>query len=71
MVLKFFCSNATVSFLMQFSLLTRIRYARAFRSPRICRLYSRICLLSFIVLVQSGDAQEELVSFFANEPESI
>ncbi|KAG5064002.1 hypothetical protein JHK85_005185 [Glycine max] len=54
---------------LRFSLLTRIRYARAFRSPRICRLYSRICLLSFIVLVQSGDAQEELVSFFANEPE--
>ncbi|KAK7385406.1 hypothetical protein VNO78_31123 [Psophocarpus tetragonolobus] len=54
---------------LRFSLLTRIRYARAFRSPRICRLYSRICLLSFIVLVQSGDAQDELVSFFANEPE--
>ncbi|QCE00747.1 E3 ubiquitin-protein ligase HUWE1 [Vigna unguiculata] len=54
---------------LRFSLLTRIRYARAFRSPRICRLYSRICLLAFIVLVQSGDAQEELVSFFANEPE--
>ncbi|CAJ1971660.1 unnamed protein product [Sphenostylis stenocarpa] len=54
---------------LRFSLLTRIRYARAFRSPRICRLYSRVCLLSFIVLVQSGDAQDELVSFFANEPE--
>ncbi|KAF7830039.1 E3 ubiquitin-protein ligase UPL1-like [Senna tora] len=54
---------------LRFSLLTRIRYARAFRSPRICRLYSRICLLAFIVLVQSNDAQDELVSFFANEPE--
>jgi E3 ubiquitin-protein ligase HUWE1 len=54
---------------LRFSLLTRIRYARAFRSPRICRLYSRICLLSFIVLVQSSDAHEELISFFANEPE--
>ncbi|CAI8585799.1 unnamed protein product [Vicia faba] len=54
---------------LRFSLLSRIRYAHAFRSPRICRLYSRICLLSFIVLVQSGDAHEELVSFFANEPE--
>ncbi|KAK9930153.1 hypothetical protein M0R45_027205 [Rubus argutus] len=54
---------------IRFSLLTRIRYARAFRSPRICRLYSRICLLAFIVLVQSSDAHEELVSFFANEPE--
>ncbi|KAJ8747983.1 hypothetical protein K2173_013121 [Erythroxylum novogranatense] len=54
---------------IRFSLLTRIRYARAFRSPRVCRLYSRICLLAFIVLVQSSDASEELTSFFANEPE--
>ncbi|XP_010520834.1 PREDICTED: E3 ubiquitin-protein ligase UPL2-like [Tarenaya hassleriana] len=54
---------------LRFSLLTRIRYAHAFRSPRICRLYSRICLLAFIVLVQSSDAQDELSSFFANEPE--
>ncbi|XWS24002.1 hypothetical protein CRYUN_Cryun28dG0063800 [Craigia yunnanensis] len=54
---------------LRFSLLTRIRYARAFRSPRICRLYSRICLLAFIVLVQSNDANDELTSFFANEPE--
>ncbi|KAJ4837727.1 hypothetical protein Tsubulata_038110 [Turnera subulata] len=54
---------------LRFSLLTRIRYARAFRSPRVCRLYSRICLLAFIVLVQSGDANDELTSFFANEPE--
>ncbi|XP_028066908.1 E3 ubiquitin-protein ligase UPL2-like isoform X3 [Camellia sinensis] len=53
----------------RFSLLTRIRYAHAFRSPRVCRLYSRVCLLAFIVLVQSSDAHDELVSFFANEPE--
>ncbi|KAE9615198.1 putative aminoacyltransferase, E1 ubiquitin-activating enzyme [Lupinus albus] len=54
---------------LRFSLLTRIRYAHAFRSPKICRLYSRVCLLSFIVLVQSGDADDELLSFFDNEPE--
>ncbi|XP_027904990.1 E3 ubiquitin-protein ligase UPL1-like [Vigna unguiculata] len=54
---------------LRFSLLTRIRYARAFRSARISRLYSRICLLAFVVLVQSSDAHDELVSFFANEPE--
>ncbi|KDO81247.1 hypothetical protein CISIN_1g000014mg [Citrus sinensis] len=54
---------------LRFALLTRIRYAHAFRSPRICRLYSRICLLAFIVLVQSSDANDELISFFANEPE--
>ncbi|KAH9603413.1 hypothetical protein KSS87_004335 [Heliosperma pusillum] len=53
----------------RFSLLTRIRYAHAFRAPRSCRLYSRICLLAFIVLVQSNDANDELVSFFANESE--
>ncbi|KAK4483925.1 hypothetical protein RD792_011134 [Penstemon davidsonii] len=54
---------------LRFSLLTRIRYARAFRSSKICRLYSKICLLAFIVLVQSSDSHDELVSFFANEPE--
>ncbi|KAL4335645.1 hypothetical protein GQ457_07G020800 [Hibiscus cannabinus] len=54
---------------LRFSLLTRIRYAHAFRSPRICRLYSRICLLAFIVLVKSNDANDELTCFFANEPE--
>ncbi|KAI3685937.1 hypothetical protein L1987_79606 [Smallanthus sonchifolius] len=53
----------------RFLLLTRIRYARAFRSPKMARLYSKICLLAFIVLVQSGDSQDELMSFFANEPE--
>ncbi|XP_042508612.1 E3 ubiquitin-protein ligase UPL2-like [Macadamia integrifolia] len=53
----------------RFSLLTRIRYARAFQSPKTSRLHSRICLLAFIVLVQSSDAHDELVSFFSNEPE--
>lgn len=54
---------------LRFPLLTRIRYARAFRSSRICKLYSKICLLAFIVLVQSSDSHDELVSFLANEPE--
>ncbi|KAL9666925.1 hypothetical protein QQ045_001269 [Rhodiola kirilowii] len=54
---------------LRFSLLTRIRYTHAFRTPRISRLYSRICLLAFIVLVQSHDAHDQLTSFFANEPE--
>ncbi|GLU16061.1 hypothetical protein SLE2022_325110 [Rubroshorea leprosula] len=54
---------------LRFSLLTRIRYAHAFRSPKICRLYSKISLLAFIVLVQCSDANEELASFLANEPE--
>ncbi|KAF7064261.1 hypothetical protein CFC21_070622 [Triticum aestivum] len=55
----------------RFALFTRIRYAHAFNSPRTCRLYSRISLLSFIVLVQSSDAHDELTSFFTNEPEYI
>ncbi|KAJ1257365.1 hypothetical protein BS78_K086400 [Paspalum vaginatum] len=55
----------------RFALLARIRYARAFNSARTCRLYSRISLLSFIVLVQSSDAHDELTSFFTNEPEYI
>ncbi|CAI9291738.1 unnamed protein product [Lactuca saligna] len=53
----------------RFLLLTRVRYAHAFRSLRICKLYSKICLLAFIVLVQSSDSHDELMSFFANEPE--
>ncbi|MCH89614.1 E3 ubiquitin-protein ligase UPL1-like, partial [Trifolium medium] len=68
-LLKQFTEQYNIPSELRFSLLSRIRYAHAFRSPRICRLYSRICLLSFIVLVQSGDAHDELVSFFANEPE--
>lgn len=55
----------------RFALLTRIRYARAFNSARTCRIYSRISLLSFIVLVQSSDAHNELTYFFTNEPEYI
>ncbi|KAG8093312.1 hypothetical protein GUJ93_ZPchr0012g20493 [Zizania palustris] len=55
----------------RFSLFTRIRYAHTFNSTRTCRLYSRISLLAFIVLVQSSDAHDELASFFTNEPEYI
>ena len=52
----------------RFSLFSRIRYAHAFHSRRACKIYARICILAFIVLVQSGDAHDELFSFFANEP---
>ncbi|KAL6205352.1 hypothetical protein ACLB2K_022613 [Fragaria x ananassa] len=51
------------------SLRQRIRYICPFRSPRIYRLYSMTYLLAFIVLLQSSDAHEGLVSSFANEPE--
>lgn len=53
----------------RFSLLTRIRYAHALSSPKVCKLYSKICLLAFIVLIQASDSHDELASFFANEPE--
>lgn len=69
LLMKFCIEQYNVPSEHRLSLLTRIRYAHAFRSPRICRLYSKICLLSFIVLVQSSDSHGELVSFFANEPE--
>ncbi|KAH6837954.1 hypothetical protein C2S53_000423 [Perilla frutescens var. hirtella] len=68
-LMKFCIQQYNVPSELRFPLLTRIRYARAFRSSRICRLYSKICLLAFIVLVQSSDSHDELVSFFANEPE--
>ncbi|KAG6402643.1 hypothetical protein SASPL_134845 [Salvia splendens] len=68
-LMKFCIEHYNVPSDLRFPLLTRIRYARALCSSRICRLYSKICLLSFIVLVQSSDSHDELVSFFANEPE--
>ncbi|KAI3465189.1 hypothetical protein Pfo_021852 [Paulownia fortunei] len=68
-LMKFCMQQYNVPLELRFPLLTRIRYARAFRSSRICRLYSKICLLAFIVLVQSSDSHDELVSFFATEPE--
>ncbi|KAJ8645550.1 hypothetical protein MRB53_007298 [Persea americana] len=67
-ILKHYISKHAVPPEHRFSLLTRIRYARAFRSST-CRQYTRICLLAFTVLVQSSDAHDELASFFANEPE--
>lgn len=70
-LLKQFVDQYNVPLEHRFSLLTRIRFAHAYRSPRTCRLYSRVCILAFIVLVQSNDAHDELVSFFANEPEYI
>ncbi|KAK4359158.1 hypothetical protein RND71_021387 [Anisodus tanguticus] len=68
-LMKFCIEQYNVPPEQRFALLTRIRYAHAFRSPRVCRLYSKICLLAFIVLVQASDSHDELASFFANEPE--
>lgn len=68
-LMKFCIEQYNVPPAQRFALLTRIRYAHAFRSPKVCRLYSKICLLAFIVLVQASDSHDELASFFANEPE--
>lgn len=68
-IMKFCIQHYNVPQELRFPLLTRVRYARALHSSRMCRLYSKICLLAFIVLVQSSDSHDELVSFFANEPE--
>lgn len=68
-LMKFCIEQYNVPPEQRFALLTRIRYAHAFRSPKVCRLYSKICLLAFIVLVQASDSHDELSSFFANEPE--
>ncbi|KAL6511581.1 hypothetical protein OROGR_021178 [Orobanche gracilis] len=68
-LMKFCIQRYNVPLELRFPLLTRIRYAHALRSSTICRLYSKISLLAFIVLVQSGDAHTELLSFFTNEPE--
>ncbi|CAA0843325.1 E3 ubiquitin-protein ligase UPL1 [Striga hermonthica] len=68
-LMKLCIQKYNVPLQLRFPLFSRIRYARAFRSSKTCRLYSKISLLAFIVLVQSSDAHDELVSFFANEPE--
>ncbi|CAL1384749.1 unnamed protein product [Linum trigynum] len=56
---------------LRFSLLTRLRYARAFGSLASRQQYSCIRLYAFIVLVQAGSDAEDLVSFFNSEPEFV
>ncbi|KAL6012653.1 hypothetical protein ACLOJK_003142 [Asimina triloba] len=68
-ILKQLVDEYNVPLEHRFTLLTRIRYSRAFVSPSTRRMYCGISILAFIVLVQSSDAHDELVSFFANEPE--
>ena len=56
---------------LRFSLLTRLRFARAFR-PLVSRhLYTCIRLYAFIVLVQASSDADDLVSFFNSEPEFV
>lgn len=56
---------------LRFSLLTRLRFARAFGSLATRQQYTCIRLYAFVVLVQASSEAEELVSFFNNEPEFI
>lgn len=56
---------------LRFSLLTRLRFARAFSSLAARRQYTCIRLFAFVVLVQACNNSEDLVSFFNTEPEFI
>ncbi|KAM1114974.1 hypothetical protein ACFX19_005779 [Malus domestica] len=56
---------------LRFSLLTRLRFARAFGSVATRQQYACIRLYAFIVLVQANSDTDDLVSFFNAEPEFI
>lgn len=56
---------------LRFSLLTRLRFARAFSSLDARQQYTCIRLYAFIVLVQACSDTDDLVSFFNAEPEFI
>ncbi|KAG8365159.1 hypothetical protein BUALT_Bualt18G0075300 [Buddleja alternifolia] len=56
---------------MRFSLLTRLRFARAFSSLATRQQYTCIRLYAFVVLVQACGDTDDLVSFFNTEPEFI
>ncbi|XWS09652.1 hypothetical protein CRYUN_Cryun39dG0007800 [Craigia yunnanensis] len=56
---------------LRFSLLSRLRFARAFGSFTSRQQYTRIRLYAFIVLVQASSDAHDLVSFFNNEPEFV
>lgn len=56
---------------LRFSLLTRLRFSRAFSSFTARRQYTSIRLNAFIVLVQACGDTDDLVSFFNTKPEFI
>eukprot|EP00252_Welwitschia_mirabilis_P007759 TRINITY_DN1943_c0_g1_i1.p1 TRINITY_DN1943_c0_g1~~TRINITY_DN1943_c0_g1_i1.p1 ORF type:complete len:3671 (+),score=717.88 TRINITY_DN1943_c0_g1_i1:355-11367(+) len=55
----------------RFSLLTRIRFARAFSQLESRRKHVRIRLLALTVLAQLGSDGNDLAAFFTNEPEFV
>jgi hypothetical protein len=56
---------------LRYSLLTRLRFARAFGSLASRQQYTCIRLYAFIVLVQASGDVDDLVSFFNSEPEFV
>ncbi|KAL8209796.1 hypothetical protein R6Q57_006528 [Mikania cordata] len=56
---------------LRFSLLTRLRFSRAFSSFTARQQYTCIRLHAFIVFVQACADTDDLVSFFNTEPEFI
>ncbi|KAI3703086.1 hypothetical protein L6452_28841 [Arctium lappa] len=56
---------------LRFSLLTKLRFARAFSSFAGRQQYTCIRLHAFVVLVQACGDTDDLVSFFNTEPEFI
>ena len=54
---------------LRFSLMTRLRFARAFGSLAARQQYTCIRLYAFMVLVQSGSDADDLASFFTAVPE--
>ncbi|OVA20116.1 Ubiquitin-associated domain/translation elongation factor EF-Ts [Macleaya cordata] len=56
---------------LRFSLLTRLRFARAFGSLATRQQYICIRLYAFVVLVQASHDASDLAAFFNNEPEFV
>lgn len=56
---------------LRFSLLTRLRFARAFTSLASRQQYTGIRLFAFIVLVKASSDTDDLASFLNTEPEFI
>ncbi|KAL4185741.1 hypothetical protein AMTRI_Chr10g7440 [Amborella trichopoda] len=56
---------------LRFSLLTRLRFARAFGSLATRQQYTCIRLYAFVVLVQATSDSDDLTAFFDNEPEFV
>lgn len=72
MVLHQLVKEYTIPPKLRFSLLTRLRFARAFGSLTSRHQYICIRLYAFIALVQASiDPPDDLTAFFNNEPEFI